>query len=78
MENSVNSRLTKLETQMERIIADIEDEKVLRAERNAEMIRRMDVITDKLDWVRNRIFIAVGAFGVISLGVELAIAFFKH
>lgn len=71
MEIIMQERVTRLETQMGRIVSDIESEKRTRAEVNKFFMVRLDGIADRIGGIEKKIYMAAGAIGLISLAIQI-------
>lgn len=71
-ERSFSDRLTRMETQMARIIADIESEKGTRARTNEDIYDKLEKIRDVQDRTNRIIYMMVGGLMVIQIVLTFA------
>lgn len=68
-------RLAVLETQMERIVSDIESEKATRARVNSEIISQLQAIDQAQRKIEKIIWTGLGGLGVLQFALGLI---FRH
>ncbi len=69
---SLESRVTALEVQVNRIISDIESEKRVRAEVNLTLFGKIEKLRDNLSEHAKYIYIGMGGLGALELILRLA------
>ena len=66
-EKTLTTRVTVIETQLERIVSDIESEKGTRSRINSEHDRKVDALTTAQDRTNRILYSMLGGFAVIQV-----------
>jgi hypothetical protein len=73
-EASIQSRVTRIEMQMERYTSELESEKATRARVNSDVYAKLDRISEKQDQTNRIIWMMLGGLGVL----QIVIQFVRH